>query len=129
MDKSSKIDTYIKNGKITTSNNNSPSSEKYNCWYEVEMWTDKFLEAKILRQRTVTVFGTPRSVRPPFQEFCAVSRYYGSAKIIPSIYRAEEMFPSSEGIPQSWKITNIQIYAWVHVDLIIKIIKKKKEKL
>lgn len=75
--------------------------EEYYSWREVEKWTKKLLDAESLKKRTaVTVFGMPRLVRPPFNEHCIVSRYYGPAKIVPSIYRAEEMFPSSEGIPR-----------------------------
>ncbi|KAF0761577.1 Uncharacterized protein FWK35_00008462 [Aphis craccivora] len=67
---------------------------------DVAKWTKKFLDAKTLKQNTVQVFGMPRLVRPPFQEYYTVSRYYGPEKFVPLIYRAEEMFPSSEGIPQ-----------------------------
>jgi hypothetical protein len=66
---------------------------------DVAKWTKKFLDAKTLKQNTITVFGMPRLVRPPFQEHYTVSRYYGPKKFVPLIYRAEEMFPSSEGIP------------------------------
>lgn len=75
--------------------------DKYYSWYEVEKWTKKLLDAKTLKQKTVTVFGMLRQVRPPFHEYCIVSRYYGPPKIVPLIYSAEEMFPSSEGIPQT----------------------------
>lgn len=71
-----------------------------NSWCEVEKWTKKFLDAKTFKQKTVRVFGMPRLVRPPFHEYCIVRRYYGQAKCIPPIYNPEEMFPSSEGIPQ-----------------------------
>jgi len=67
---------------------------------DVAKWTKKLLDAKTLKQSTVTVFGMPRLVRPPFHEYYSVSRYYGPAKCVPLIYRAEEIFPSSEGIPQ-----------------------------
>lgn len=67
---------------------------------DVAKWTKMFLDAKTLKQSTAKVFGVPRLVRPPFHEYYNVSRYYGPAKFVPLIYRAEEMFPSSEGIPQ-----------------------------
>lgn len=77
----------------------SPSELNYSR-SDVAKWTKKLLDAKTLKQNTVTVFGMPRLVRPPFQEYYTVSRYYGPEKFVPLIYRAEEMFPSSEGIPQ-----------------------------
>lgn len=98
MEKITKTNTYTKNSK--TAVGNTLLHKKYYSWYEVEKWTKKFLDAKKLKQRTVIVFGKPRLVRPPFQDYYIVSRYYGSAKIVPLIYRPEEMFPSSEGIPQ-----------------------------
>lgn len=80
-------------------NTKNTAETRNDSWYEVETLTQKLLDAKILKQKTVIVFGMPRKVRPPFHEFSVVSRYYGPAKIIPQVYRAEEIFPSSEGIP------------------------------
>lgn len=98
MKKMTEIDFHTENNK--TSEENDLLFEKHYSYYEVEKWTKKFLDAKRLKQKTVMVFGIPRQVRPPFQECYIVSRYYGPAKTIPLVYRAEEMFPSSEGIPQ-----------------------------
>ncbi|CAI6357678.1 unnamed protein product [Macrosiphum euphorbiae] len=78
----------------------APHEHNYYSLSDVAKWTKKLLDAKTLKQSTVTVFGMPRLVRPPFHEYYSVSRYYGPAKCVPLIYRAEEMFPSSEGIPQ-----------------------------
>lgn len=97
METITKTNTYTKNTKTVVESN---LLHKKHSWYEVEKWTKKFLDAKKLKQKTVTVFGMPRLVRPPFQEYCIVSRYYGPSKIVPLIYHPEEMFPSSEGIPQ-----------------------------
>lgn len=98
MNKINDIDPHKENTKIT-GRNSIPFIQNNSC-YEVETWTKKFLDAKKLKQKTVMVFGMPRQVRPPFNECYIVSRYYGPAKTVPLVYRAEEMFPSSEGIPQ-----------------------------
>jgi len=84
---------------VTITDRSLPGEQNYSR-SDVAKWTKKFLDAKTLKQSTVTVFGVPRLVRPPFHEFYSVSRYYGPAKFVPLIYSAEEMFPSSEGIPQ-----------------------------
>lgn len=99
MKRFTNINAYTKYTK--TAIGSSLSHEKYYSWYEVEKWTKKFLDAKNLKQSTVKVFGRPRFVRPPFQEHCIVSRFYGPEKTIPLIYSPEQIFPSSEGIPQN----------------------------
>jgi len=84
---------------VACTEQSAPDEQNYSR-SDVAKWTKKLLDAKTLKQSTVTVFGMPRLVRPPFHEYYSVSRYYGPAKYVPLIYRAEEMFPSSEGIPQ-----------------------------
>lgn len=103
MDLNTKVDdshTVSDTQTEVTDTDQPPREQNYSRSDDVAKWTKKFLDAKILKQKTETVFGMPRLVRPPFHEYYSVSRYYGPAEFVPLIYRAEEMFPSAEGIPQ-----------------------------
>lgn len=98
MEEISKFNTSTKN--VLIPETNDLPGEKYHSCNEIEKWTKKFLDAKIHKEKIIRIFGMPKQVRPPFQEFSIVRRYYGPSKYIPTIYRAEQIFPSSEGIPQ-----------------------------